>query len=70
MCKTSEEERIKDWWLNHFQNAGYDLVRIVQKTLEGDKGAEKMLRAWLPAFEQTFTVDLGGKKDVRKRRGD
>ena len=70
MCKTSEEERKKDWWLNHFQSSGYDLVRVVKKTLEGDKEAEKMLRAWLPAFEQTFTVDLGGNENVRKRRGD
>jgi hypothetical protein len=70
MCETSEEERKKDWWLNHFQNSACDLIEIVEKTLEGDEQSEKFLRAWLPAFKQTFTTDVGGKKDARKRRSD
>lgn len=65
MCITSEEEREKNWWLRHFQSTGHDLVEIVKKTLEGDKESEMMLRAWLPAFEQTFTAKLGGKKNVK-----
>lgn len=70
LCKTSEEERKKDWWLNHFQNSGYDLLLIVKRVLDGDEQAKKMLTAWLPAFEDTFTVKLGGENNVRKRRGD
>ena len=70
MCKTSDNERKKDWWLRHFKTAGIDLVNIVKKTLEGDKESELMLRAWLPAFEQTFTVSLGEEKDVGKGRSN
>ena len=70
MCKSSEEERKKDWWLNHFQNSGYDLILTIKKVLDGDEQAKEMLIQWLPAFEETFTVKLGGKERVRKRRGN
>ena len=70
MCKTSEEERKKNWWLNHFQNSGYDLILMIKKVFDGDEEAKGMLIKWLPAFEETFTVDLGGETDVRKRRSD
>jgi len=70
LCETSEEERKKDWWLNHFQNSGYDLILTIKKVLDGDEEAKEMLIKWLPAFEETFTVNLWGETDVKKRRGD
>ena len=55
MIMISEEElRSLRWWLNHYKRAGRDFIRLVEKMLEEDPTAKKMLIAHLPAYKNTF----------------